>query len=131
MAFPLLGAAAALPWKTILKWGLIIAVVVGIGVGAWKAVDTYNDTLRSNIQLTADKAQLEQSLEDKELLIEKMEELQDLSRDILADTANKNTTVIERHNRVVEYIESPEAQASNGPAADIIKNTVRMLKDEE
>lgn len=131
MAIPLLGAAAALPWKTILKWGIIIAAVVGIGVGAYKAVSTYNETLRSNIQLEADKAQLEQSLEDKELLIEKMEELQDVSRDILTETANKNTTIIERNNRVVEYIESPEAQSSNRPSSDIIKNTIRMLSDEE
>jgi hypothetical protein len=131
MAIPLLAAAGALPWKTILKWGAVAAVLIGIAVIGYRAVSSYNAALTNNAILESNNEQLLQNIKDKEDYIDKMNQLQEATNNILAQTEARNNVVVERHSQVTEYIQSPEAQASNRESSDVIKNTIRMLRDEE
>lgn len=117
--------------KKNIKWFALAIVLIGVIATGYFAVKSYNQTITDNAVLEANNKQLEQNIKDKDELDKKLEKLDEINDNILNDTQAQNTLVIERHDRVDSYINSSEAQQSNRPTSDVIKNTIRMLKDEE
>lgn len=115
----------------LLKWAggaiLVIGLVIAIKVG----ISNWTDSIRDNERLVMKGEQLEQVLKDNKALEKKTQELEQVNNEILANTKVANDRLIERHTEIKTYIQSPEAQASNRETSDVIKNTIRMLGDEE
>lgn len=107
-------------------------VVAGLLVwGVYYGINKWEDSIRSNERLEMKADQLEQVLADQEELKKRTAELEQINSDILSNVQASNDTVIERHTEVREYINTPEAQSSNNQEpAEVIRNTIRMLKDE-
>lgn len=111
---------------------LIGKILMGATVLAiiYAAVANYNESIRQNERAKNKTSQLEQVIKDKQELEAKVEELEKLNDEIWTQTQNANGKVTERHTEVTRYIQSPEAQSSNRTSSNVIKNTVRMLRDE-
>lgn len=116
------------PWGAIL--GKVLLAVLAAGA-IFFAVHSYNDSIRDAERQRNQIAQYEQVIKDNQELGRKLDVLQDKSDKILEDTQNKNNIVTEKHTEVTRYIQSPEAQKSNRETSTVIKETIRMLNDEE
>jgi CHASE3 domain sensor protein len=116
------------------KLGKYVGIVLGILalVGAlWGAKNLYDNSIRKDEQAKIEAARLEQVIKDNEELRKRTEKIEVENSRILAETQAQNNKVVERYEKVQTYIQSPEAQASNRQTSDVIKNTIRMLNDEE
>jgi hypothetical protein len=113
------------------KWvqrALLVAAVAGLiylGYNAWKSDIEEGQMLRDQ------NAQLQRVIKDNNILKFKLEKLDEANKDILIKLEQKNDRVIEKHDTVTKYIQSPDAQKSNRPTSDVIKNTIGMLQNDE
>lgn len=117
--------------KKNIKWLVLAIVIVGIIAGGYFAVKSYNKAIEEAANLERDNAQLEQNIQDKDNYIEMMTELQEASNEIMRNTQAQNTTIIERHSEVRGYLDSKVARDQDGDAPEVIKETIRMLANEE
>jgi hypothetical protein len=115
-------------------WGpIIMKVMMALTLATliYVAVSNYNENIRETERSANRNAQLEQVLKDNEEFRQKLIILEEKSDKILEDTKEKNDKVSDRHTKTTRYITSPEAQKSNRPSSDVIKNTIGMLRDED
>lgn len=115
------------PWGVIIGKGLIIMTLVTM---IYVAISQYNNHISENQRMIDQNSQLEQLVKDNKNLQIKLDTLDNVNKVISQDTKKKNDVVEKRHHDVTSYITSPQAQASNRPSSEVIKNTVRMLKDD-
>lgn len=115
-------------------WGAILgkfALVLALGGAIWFAVGKYNDAIRDGERLRFENAQYAQNIKDMKDLDETLKKLENVNTAILVALDTKNEKATENHTKVVNYITSPEAQKENKEASPIIKNTIRILRDEQ
>ena len=108
--------------------GMMIMTIIAL---IYSAVSSYNRGIADEERLKNQNAQLEQLNRDNQELRAKEQELEDKNRQILEETRVANDRVVERHTEVRTYLQSDEARSSNREASPAIKNTIRMLRDEE
>ena len=116
------------------KWGKILGVaMMGMTLVAimFLIVRNYNEMIREGERQRNHNAQLEEVVRDMNEINNKLEDIRKTNQIILADTRRKNEQIVERHTEIERYLNSPEVQAKDGEASEIIKNTIRMLRDEE
>lgn len=114
-----------------LKFLLIAFTAGALLFGIYTAINNWAGSIRDKERVELQLKQLQQNNKDQAILIKKTEELTKINKQILDKVSISNTKVIERHTEVQTYIESPEARSLDREASDVIKNTIRMLKDEE
>lgn len=115
------------PWGVIIGKGLMIMTLMTM---IYVAIAQYNAHIAEGQQMRDQNAQLTQLVKDNQSLQKKLDTLSDVNKIIAEDTKRKNDVVEKKHHDVTTYITSPEAQASNRPSSNVIKNTIRMLKDD-
>lgn len=116
------------PWGALIQKGLM---VISIGLAAWILITQYNHHLTETQALKDQNAQLVQLEKDNQALTKKMNALSDANVQILLELDKQNQKVIQTHDKVTTYIQSPEGQKSNRQTSDVIRNTIGMLQNEE
>ena len=115
-------------------WGALIGkVMMGMTLAAmiYVAIANYNDGIRETQQLKDSNAQLEQVVKDNNEFRIKLKGLEEANKQILLKLEKKNDKVIEKHTDVTRYIVSPEGQKTDRESSEVLKETVRMLRDEK
>jgi hypothetical protein len=117
------------PWGVLIQKAILILLVVGSLFMIYRDITgqaTQSQYLRDQT------TQLAQLQKDNQDLQTKLDNLQKVNTSILTNLNKENQKVIETHDVVTHYIESPEAQQSNEqPVPDVIKNTIGMLRDQK
>jgi hypothetical protein len=116
------------PWGTLIgkvMMGLTLAAMIYVGVSQ------YNNSIRETQKMRDQQAQLVQLEKDNQVLKMKMANIEKINSDILVKLDQENLKVVTTHDKVTNYITSPEAQKTNRLTSDVIKNTVGMLKNEK
>jgi hypothetical protein len=104
--------------------GLTLATMIYV------AVSQYNEGIRKTQMLNDQNAQLVQLVKDYKELDRKMTVVSKINNDILVKLDQKNGKIIETHDTVTKYINSPEGQKSNGqPVPDVVKTTIGVLRN--
>lgn len=105
-------------------------LVVAIGGLIYIAIAQYNGHIAEGQRIKDQNAQIQQVLKDNNILGQKLDNLSKINDNILVQLDAKNQKVEVLHDKVTTYITSPEAQKSNRPSSDVIKNTIGMLRND-
>jgi hypothetical protein len=116
------------PWGALIQKALLVVAVAGL---IYIGITQYNHNIREGQMLRDQNAQLIQVAKDNHTLQVKLDNLGKINNDILIKLDQKNGKVIETHDKVTNYIASPEAQKSNRGSSDILKNTIGILRNEK
>lgn len=130
MVLPAIGASSLFSKVFSLKGLLIIAAVVAVVFAIKIGIDKFEDNIRNDERTTIENAQLKQAVKEQEDLLGKLEELKTATDDIYQRANAVSSRTIERHTEVRSYIENNKEEAQKNQSSDIIKTTIRMLKDE-
>jgi Na+-translocating ferredoxin:NAD+ oxidoreductase RnfG subunit len=111
----------------------IIYFVIGASIVGlfFFLVNDYTKSIVNSERADLSKRQLEQVVKENKELQKKTEQLEKANQTILNETKESNDKVVVRYEKVTEYINRPETQSTNRESSEVLKNTVRMLKDEE
>lgn len=115
------------PWGALIQKAMMAIVIAGV---IWIAFSQYTSHVSHEQELKDQNAQLIQLQKDNQNLANRLNTLSQENIQILAKVGQKNQKVIETHDKVTTYIQSPDGQKSNRPTSDIIRNTIGMLNDE-
>ena len=113
------------------KGVMIFLAIVAILGAAFGAKTLYDNSVRRDQMLKDQNAQLIQVIKDNNAFMKKTEELAKTNTEVLEQARQANEKVGEHHTEVKKYIQSPAAQASNRESSDVLKNTIRMLNNED
>lgn len=116
------------PWGAFLGKGLMALTLAGM---IYIGVAQYNENIRRNERMKLRDTQITQLLKENKEQNKRLDLIAKDNEQILVELKKKNDKVVETHNNVTKYIASPEAQKSNRESSDVLKNTIRMLKDEK
>ncbi len=116
------------PWGALIQKALLVMSLCGL---LYLAVSEYNHHIADAQMMRDQNAQLQQVIKDNNVLNKKLDDLSRINNDILIKLDAKNQKVEILHDKTTTYINSPEAQKSNRPSSDVIKNTIGMLRNND
>jgi hypothetical protein len=112
-----------------------ISTVIFIGLACFTVLTGVYWVWKSNIEkhalLEYNSKQLEQSLLDQKLYIEKQKQIDENNRRIADKLLQENQKLSSKISSIDAYLASDEASKQNRPASKIIKNTIDMLRNGE
>lgn len=95
----------------------------------WAAVHHYESIISENSRLEAANAQYAQTIKDQQKAVKDAEALMKIQSDSIDTLQDQVNDTQANFDTVNEFIKSKGAMASDRPASDILKNTVRKLKE--
>lgn len=110
-----------------------IYVYAVIGLLVFSALTGIYYSWRKGIERQAllefNQKQLEQTMADQAEFRRKMQEIADKQEEIIKRNAEDRKAFEDKINAAQSYVESEEARKSDRPASDLLKETVKRLKD--
>jgi hypothetical protein len=107
-------------------YAIIAVVVFGALTGTYYS---WRKSIERQALLEFNQKQLEQTMADQAEFRRKMQEIADKQEEIIRKTAEDRRAFEEKINAAQSYIESDEAKKSDRPASDLLKETIKRLKD--
>jgi hypothetical protein len=102
-------------------------MIMGVILGMYKL---HNDGIRREAIARQNFMQLEQVVEDQRRFISQLERINDTQRQTLSALREQNRALDTRLRNINQYLDSPEAQGSNRPSSDVLRNTIRQLSQQ-
>ena len=90
---------------------------------------SWRKSIERQALLEFNQKQLEQTMADQAEFRRKMQEIADKQEEIIKRNAEDRKAIEDKINAAQSYIESEEAKKSDRPASDLLKETVKRLKD--
>jgi hypothetical protein len=106
------------------QMGAGVLILAGL---LWFGVHSIQQSAANGQLLKDQNVQIQQVLKDNQELGRRLNLLQNDNKEILIKLNAKNEKVIETHDQVTKYINSPEGQKTNREASPLVKETIRML----
>jgi len=107
-------------------YAIIAVVVFGALTGTYYS---WRKSIERQALLEFNQKQLEQTMADQAEFRRKMQEIADKQEEIIRKTAEDRRAFEEKINAAQSYIESDEAKKSDRPASNLLKETIKRLKD--
>ena len=101
---------------------LVVAGSIIAGYYAWK------HSIEQQAILELNQRQLEQTQKDQQEFVRQQQEISDRQRAIARDMEQRNRSLQTRIDATNQFINSPQAAASDRPASDVIRQTIEQLR---
>jgi predicted Holliday junction resolvase-like endonuclease len=109
-------------------YGIIVIVVFGVLTGTYYS---WRKSIERQALLEFNQKQLEQTLADQAEFRRKMQEIAEKQEEIIKRNAEDRKAFEDKINAAQSFIESEEARKNDRPASDLLKETVKRLKDSQ
>jgi hypothetical protein len=95
----------------------------------WAAWAHYDSIVSSNAKYKAENAQLKQTVKDQADQVRHAEELLELSSKSIDTLEDRVDDINEQYSTLEQYLSSVDAQKADRPASEVLKETIRKLKE--
>ncbi len=113
------------PFRKIAIYGAMILVAVAILVGGYFL---WRHHIRQDALEDFNRAQLEQTIKDKEKLELDLKAIHDKQDALLVELAQQKEELQKKVDELDKFLSSPETIKQDRPASNILKETIRRLK---
>jgi hypothetical protein len=107
-------------------YAIIAVVVLGALTGTYYS---WRKSIERQALLEYNQKQLEQNMADQAEYRRKMQEITKKNEEIVKKSAEERKAFEDKINEAQSYIDSEEARKSDRPASNILKETVKRLKE--
>ena len=110
---------------------IYIYAIIGIAVFGTLTATYYSwrKSIERQALLEFNQKQLEQTVADQAEFRRKMQEIADKQEEIIKKNAEDRRAFEDKINAAQSFIESDEARKSDRPSSELLKETVKRLKD--
>lgn len=110
---------------------IYIYAIIGIAVFGTLTATYYSwrKSIERQALLEFNQKQLEQTVTDQAEFRRKMQEIADKQEEIIKKNAEDRRAFEDKINAAQSFIESDEARKSDRPSSELLKETVKRLKD--
>jgi hypothetical protein len=110
-----------------------LQLYIVIGIFAFGALSAGYYSWRKGIEREAlleyNQNQIEQSIKDKDIMRQQLEDINNKQKEIEAENAEVKKKFKEQMDVISTDLNSKETQSTDRPASDVLKKTVNKLKD--